>query len=707
MNRFSSLVLLFSFFAISTLEAQNTIYFYGNNDNDLYQLLKKDGYRLKNFPTPAAAIYNAPAGAPVIIVARTYPDIDPLMKIDNKLSSVIKRKKLKIYAEYPSVISGLNIPDTTYQTSVERGIITSDYFGGILKPMNIIAVHDAHILTIPLRDPLIVMARVVGVDKAEYGLKDTKVYPILFEKDNMIISATGLSNFSKGRYAPDASLRQIWTKIISNLLNKNIQLKNWQSDVKPAYGRNAVLPPTAYFTAIKKGVEWFDNGRFYVHSSWKDKWLKYQNDGTKVTGPKVSLSDSIGNGSLGILEGHMSTILHNGNQLYRYWMRADVQGEVAMTLAAAGYLLKDKKSSQRSDNLLNFLFNTSNFRTEKRNDPTSPSYGLIGWAQTHPHVFYGDDNARAILGAIAAAGYLKTDTYDQKIVEAIMANFRTTGVNGYRGSKIEEDEIIKNGWKHYYNSDLIHLQAHYESWMWACYLWLYNKTGYQPLLERSTHALKMMMEAYPKKWLWGSSLQMQRLRILLPLAWLIRVDDTPEHRAWLDKIMKDVLSYQDASGAIREEIGEGKGEFKALKTNSDYGTDESSLIYRNGDKISDQLYTCNFAVFGIHEAYLATHNKEYYNAAKKLGDYLVRIQARSKQHTDVDGAWFRAFDYGKWDYWASNSDAGWGAWSTLTGWIQSWIVTTLVQMEQKKGFWEVTKDSKMKVANDVIEKMMK
>ena len=65
-------------------------------------------------------------------------------------------------------------------------------------------------------------------------------------------------------------------------------------------------------------------------------------------------------------------------------------------------------------------------------------------------------------------------------------------------------------------------------------------------------------------------------------------------------------------------------------------------------------------------------------------------QARSDERKNVDGAWFRAFNYRDWDYWASNADAGWGAQSTLTGWIQSWIVTTLALMEKGTSYWDVT-----------------
>ncbi len=63
------------------------------------------------------------------------------------------------------------------------------------------------------------------------------------------------------------------------------------------------------------------------------------------------------------------------------------------------------------------------------------------------------------------------------------------------------------------------------------------------------------MESYPGNWRWGSSMQTQRARMILPLAWLVRVEDTPEHRQWLDKMVTEIMKYQDESGAIREELG--------------------------------------------------------------------------------------------------------------------------------------------------------
>ena len=69
------------------------------------------------------------------------------------------------------------------------------------------------------------------------------------------------------------------------------------------------------------------------------------------------------------------------------------------------------------------------------------------------------------------------------------------------------------------------------------------------------------------------------------------------------------------------------------------------------DPVSDLLYTSNFALLGLHEAARATKNASYAEAENKLANFLVRIQAKSGQaaQPELDGAWFRAFDYHKWE----------------------------------------------------------
>jgi len=163
-------------------------------------------------------------------------------------------------------------------------------------------------------------------------------------------------------------------------------------------------------------------------------------------------------------------------------------------------------------------------------------------------------------------------------------------------------------------------------------------------------------------------------RGLLPLAWLVRVDDTPEHRQWLRPVATDLVALQDASGAIREVIAEGT---QGTLSNTEYDTRESSLIQTNGDPICDLLYTCNFALIGLPEAAAATEEPFYARAEDRLAGFLCRVQISSQAHPDLDGAWYRGFDFRRWEYWASNADWEWGPWCTETGWTQPWIAGTL------------------------------
>ena len=50
----------------------------------------------------------------------------------------------------------------------------------------------------------------------------------------------------------------------------------------------------------------------------------------------------------------------------------------------------------------------------------------------------------------------------------------------------------------------------------------------------------------------------------------------------------------------------------------------------------------------------------------------------------------RAFDYEKWEVWASASDVGWGPWCVETGWMNAWIITTLSLKQRDTSLWALT-----------------
>jgi len=151
----------------------------------------------------------------------------------------------------------------------------------------------------------------------------------------------------------------------------------------------------------------------------------------------------------------------------------------------------------------------------------------------------------------------------------------------------------------------------------------------------------------------------------------------------------DLLAHQAPCGAIQEEVAIG------LKSNAEYGSREMALAPSNQDPVADMLYVLPNVLVGLHEAAAATGDAALARANDRLAEFLVRIQVRSESHPELDGAWFRAFDFGHWDYWAVNGDAGWGAWCTETGWAQSTIVAGLALREMNTSLWDLTAGSRI------------
>ncbi len=702
-HSFTALLLVLSAFMCQA----KSISFSGSADNDLYRLLKSENYDVRLFPDASSAIKNAEKGSGVIISASAYPLIS--VELSDSILKAADAKGLRVYAEYVSHYPGVDIADTVFIGNIERGVVSSKFFSPELKPMSLFGLNGCHIYPAKIEKPLLSFARVAGFDTATFGLTDTDVYPLLWRKGNNIIAQSCMTNFVKTRQEPLEAWKNIWTSILRWICRDNsLNFNNWPSDPHPAFGRYAEITSADRKVAIRKGAEWIEKAKLLLHPSWRDTLYHYQGDGVAPWGPSVNDKFLTGNGSCGVLEGHGSTIDSDGKQNYRYWLRADVQGETAFLMASAAKSTGKKKYADISENILDYLFYSDDFIRGLKKDPGSYRYGLIGWAQTHDTAYYNDDNARCVLGAIGASALMKNQRWNNFIVNNIMANFNLTNSNGFLPPRYGDELLDKLGREHYVNSDIVVAHPHFSSWMWACYLWLYDKTGYTPLLDKTKKAIAITMDAYPDNWQWTNGIQQERARMILPLAWLIRVDDTPEHRQWLDTVVSKLLENQVESGAIREELGaDGRGEFGKSKSNRDYGVREAPLIEKNGDPVADMLYTCNFAFFALNEAAHATGNQKYKDAAAGLGDFLVKIQATSESHPDIDGAWMRAFDYNRWDYWASNADAGWGAWSTLSGWIQSWIVGTLALVDADKSYWETTADMNVSPEMDNALKRLK
>lgn len=674
-------------------------------DNDLYRVLADCGVTCARYDTPRAAVDAAPEGSGVLLLADRYPH--QTLAVEADVFELAARKRLRLYVEYPASLPGLELGQPR-QTKWERGVIASNAFGPSLQRMRIVAIHDCHFLPVKAAAPHLVMAKVAGFDTAVYGLPEKDVWPILFEhpSQRILVSTTKLSQFVTARYAPTDAWRPVWRMILSWVQpGTSFPELRWTPTVRPSYTRDEPLPADAERQAIRRGNDWVLKARMLIHPSWRDKDWGLEKQSARYTPERAGADRAAqrfslppGDGSAGVLEGFEAKIRYDGSQVVRWCLRTDCTGEEVAAFVLGGKVLDDPKYLAIGRNLADFVLFTFDAKAPWR-DPSHPAFGLIGWCcpptMAEPSdqykAFYGVISARICMSVLAAATALDEGRWDDRTLQAMLANHRTTGRYGLRPAALSPRELEKNGWQHYYKSSHLNLSCHPTAQLLAANLMVYQATGYRPLLDRTRTALGLLMEAYPNKLKWWNGLQQERARVLLPLAWLIRVDDTPEHRAWLRRIAGDFLRCQDACGAVREELGlPGNEYFRAQTSNAAYGTTETPLIQANGDPACDLLYTLNSGFLGLHEAAAATGDPELRKAEDRLAAFLCRIQTRSERHPELDGTWLRAFDYGRWDYWASNADAGWGAWCVETGWVQGWLVTVLSLRQLNTTLWDLT-----------------
>lgn len=686
----------------------------GSNDSSFLGLCDDNNISYSHYPSLKDAVDAAQKGQGIMLLSAQIPNKEQLSDYDSQ----IKDKNLKVFVEFSRSIPGLEFTDSIVQINKERAVVNTNSIDG-LDSLDVLSINNKEMLLlknpeVAMQNSLLLLGKVAGYDHAEYGLEGATMYPLLFKHDsNYMVSAMGISDVNKGRFGPTEQWEDLYTYVLSWLTGEDIALENWESSVHPSYEKDDKLDVSALKLAVKDGVDWYYNAKLLVDSSWVDLYEENASkNGREVVYPGVTNDMPLGNGLHGILEGHASRINPDGSQPYRWWIRGDCQAETAFALSSAASYLGDDTYKETAKNLLQYLFKESNLRQGERNDPDSPSFGLIGWATTDADAYYGDDNARALLGAIGASSNLDIDLWDAQIIEGVLGNFRTAGTNGFRGPWFRDAGMQKTTWQQLGQRTIVNIHPHYESWLWSLYIWLYDKTGYEPLLDKAKSAISITMEAFPN-WKWTNGVQQEYARMILPLSWLVQVEDTQEHRDWLKTVAQTLLEGMDDSGAIPERLGkEGFGRYEKIASNEEYGTKEAPLISSTDNKVSDLLYTMNFAFFALNEAAHATDEQMYADAVDQIADYMIRIQVDSQMHTDLNGAWFRAFDFEKWEYWASNADSDWGPWGTLTGWTQSWIINALINKQTNKSLWESSKvnynNEKFKaLASQKIKSMLK
>ena len=641
--------------------------------NDLIEALIRSGYSPVCEADPDEAVSRAEQGTAVLILADGYPGKGTALT--GPLLESARKKHLMLYIEYPESVLGVPTGEPL-EAHYERLIAPDGFFGAVEKGAIMMLNGCWYRPFFTGRPGSLCLARAAGYDRLAYGLPENSVTVLdtLDDSGDVWISVSSLSNFITARYAPAARWKAIWETLLSRIGVKDVDL-TWMPRAGLTAGKDEKLGPDALRNAYELNVSWL-YGHMIARSS-----------------PSAS-----------VFEGLESGIDSGGKQFVREVVRGDCMGEAAMELAYGWRATGDPNYRVICSKLVDHVLRGEDFR---HTDPSSSMYGLNNWF-SHGNIFYGDDNARMLIGVLSAREILKDDRWDEYILRCVLANLRTSNQDGLRLPRLEASSFADGRtWKDYYLGEVTYVSPHYQSYLWAAFIWMYALTGIDELLERSERAISIVMDLFPDRLRWQNSLTGEIARMILPLAFLQRVCPSERHKKWLYQAADAMISYQDHCGAIRDAFGDlSLGKYPPPQSNDRYGTTEASLIQNNGDPATDLLYTTNWAFAGLWEAALVLKDERIMNAYARLRDFLLRIQVRSERLPYINGVWMRGFDYSKWEYWGSSADTGWSAWSVETGWVNAWISTVLMLEERGESLMKCgSSASFLKISADLYKEM--
>ncbi len=563
-----------------------------------------------------------------------------------------RRGECRVLLECPRTVEGIEFGAERYAESLKaRSVVADGWFGPELPLHRILLQHN--FVFREVRTPVaahLAAARVAGYRNACFGLTGTEVHPLLFVHPgcaNILIATTPLSSFIQSRFAPVADWRRVIGRILGFLSGDDAILPvEFSPSVHPTYAASEPLPEQFELRAFKRNAEWFYREMLFNH-----------------------------HGKLGVFEGYRSVIDVTGRQWLMPKMRGDCMGECAAVGALDAVLHEEAAGREMADGLLKTLFTTSLLLDD---NPASQTYGSLFFDENLNSV-YGDDNSRAALGAVLAGELLADERYAESVLRLAYSLWRTTGENGLREPSLFQPRSFTGGrtWKYYHGRKFDECRPHYQAWHWAFDLQMYVLSGDRRFRDHAVAALTRAIGQFPD-FLWQNGATGDWARLLLPFAMLVEVEDTPEHRAWLDKVCTQFIDHMNAHHVVPELMGKVElGKYPSPRCNADHGTCEAALVQKDGDPACDLLYTMNYAFAGMHEAYMATGDSRYKAACDGMAEFFCRVQAASQAQSYLDGAWLRGFDFELWEFFGNASDSGWGPWCVETGWTNAWIAATL------------------------------
>ncbi|HLU99745.1 MAG TPA: hypothetical protein VKZ59_00675, partial [Acidobacteriota bacterium] len=378
-------------------------------------------------------------------------------------------------------------------------------------------------------------------------------------------------------------------------------------------------------------------------------------------------------GSRGILEGFDSINLN-----LQDWIRTDCTAQAGLTFYLYGRLVGEPEWEEKGENLLQFLMREG----YQDMDQTRPTFGFWKWGEDlteHPSVIYTEDNSWAAYAMLRMYQLTGKADYLNRGLATVNGFLETQTPSGLRLRRMEGDLLLKNGRDWYAKHGQPSIDPHYVSNGDIAVLLAYEITGDQKYLDSARRSIDALIEVFPNfETRTALTRATQYVRFVSSPALLYRYTGEDRYLEVMNEVLGEIRKRQVRNGAIPE-----WGTFRP----ENFG-DEGPVITREGEPISDQLYTTNFAMLNLQLICSVLGTQEACDSFQGLADYLSRIQLESTDRK-TNGAWNRAFDLKRWEPFGNNSDPYWGPYAIESGWTNTLISIALMDyLEERNPFSE-------------------
>ena len=650
------------------------LYIAGDPHGEVSRIAKEIG--IETCQIARTDLCDLPEGASLFLCHSDYPELQPYRDDEWHQLTRLASDGGRVFCEYDFHGNG-----PVERLRYERIVVsrTDHPVTSAFAPLDLLAPHRAYVHRPSLPDGtkrLLVAGKVSGFDRAVFGFPE-RLVPILVllptdTGDNVeatrtpiLYSTTSISSPLHRRYKPAGRWQRLVASILIFLTTDDGRTKRdgttrrraWPISSVPTSRANTAIdlprPVEEYRRSARANIDWYRNGSMLVEAD----------------------------GSAGVYEGYHSEIEIDGSQRLMLHEgvpseRADCNMQSAVAFAAAGEFTGDPTITEIGSNLL--TFSRENFFC----DDLSVYGGLWRWFRNgyESTVFYSDDNGWCGFLSLLCGVSMNDDRLLRAGLDTATALKQTWGANGHRRTRIDLPHFYELGGRKGLREESPDKQRfrspHYEAPSMALLGLTSLVSGDLSYAQTAVRGADDYLLRWPEEIMFQHSENDDTSKFIVALLFLGAALDRNDLLVSAERLLSTFIDAQLECGAIPD-IDRLDRRYGKNLSNDDYGTFESSLFQTRQDVVTDQVYGSSFMLWALYFFNQFRDSARVEKAMHALAGYLTAIQLADTGRPYLDGAWLRAFDPVRWEYYGSAGDWGYGPYLIETGWCQAVITAAL------------------------------